>query len=170
MIILKVLIYSQLQRTREVRQRLNAEFRRTAVHRVQAVYSAQASAAPVLSRIESFRAVKSDWKQHLMPDTYAVRRFFHTPVPPTLTDAFVVDMWLISTGALHKNRFSTKTATVDDIIQALVYIQYIPQGHLIGYRPSADKQFVDSLTDGEIRTLAAEVIAYARRYGLRNGK
>ncbi|HKY05819.1 MAG TPA: rhodanese-like domain-containing protein [Blastocatellia bacterium] len=136
----------------------------------QATRSASpASATGVLPLIEKYKAPAYPRSAYLDRETYDYRRGSGRPVPATLTDVLVCDLWQRVTLDL---KLETKPGQVsDDVIRRGVNV-YLERGwqDIAGYRPWTHWNFIRRLKEPQRDALVKEITEYIKTNGVRDVK
>jgi hypothetical protein len=120
----------------------------------------------LLLLIENYKAPPIEGGSGL-PETYDYRLKNGSPVPRTLTDVFICDVWQRVRMDLKLN-ISTQKVSEDIVVRALdVYLSRRWET-IAGYRPWTHWNFVRGLSVEQRRILAKEVILYIAKYGVRD--
>lgn len=122
------------------------------------------SSKSVLSRIEKFEAAKTE----SLPETYAFRVRSGVPVPPTLTDTLVVDIFQRMAMDLSMPNPDPKTVTVEDVEKAIAVYTTKTGDDIAGFRPFTHHKFINELSEADRKTLAKEIHAYAKANGVKD--
>jgi hypothetical protein len=126
-----------------------------------------AYAGQVLSLIEKYKAPPYPRDQYLDRETYEYRISSHRPVPETLTDVFICDVWQRVDMEL-KSKVSPQDVSEDIIKQALnVYLEKKYED-IAGYRPWTHWNFIRGLKQSQRDVLAQEVTDYIKKNGVRD--
>lgn len=126
-----------------------------------------ASEHKVLPLIEKYKAPPYPRTQYLDRETYDYRISSHRPVPGTLTDVFICDLWQRVDMDL-KSRISPQEVSEDVIKQTLnVYLQKKYED-IAGYRPWTHWNFIRSLKPSQRDALVVEITDYIRKNGVRD--
>src|SRR6266404_1022673 len=125
------------------------------------------SAGQVLSLIEKYKAPRFPATTYLDRETYDYRISSHRPVPETLTDVFICDVWQRIDMDL-KSKVSPQDVSEDLIKQALNV--YLEKNHddIAGYRPWTHWNFMRSLKQSQRDVLVREVTDYIKKNGVRD--
>lgn len=125
------------------------------------------SASQVLSLIEKYKAPRYPSNAYLDRETYDYRISSHRPVPDTLTDVFICDVWQRVDMDL-KSKISPQEVSEDIIKQALnVYLEKRYED-IAGYRPWTHWNFIRSLKQSQRDVLVREVTDYIKKNGVRD--
>jgi hypothetical protein len=103
-------------------------------------------------------------------ETYDYRLSHSKPVPPTLVDTFIEDVWQRLTMDLKLSDVTPKTVTPTQIESALAIYLSRASTQIAGFRPGTHALFVRSLTPAERVRLVSEIIEYARMHGVSDTK
>ena len=126
-----------------------------------------ASAVQVLPLIEKYKAPRFPATTYLDRETYDYRIGSHRPVPETLTDVFICDVWQRVDMDL-KSKVSPQDVSEDIIKQALnVYLERKYED-IAGYRPWTHWNFIRSLKQSQREALAREITDYMKKNGVRD--
>ena len=134
---------------------------------------AQKSSAPaatqtaILPRIEKYKAPPYPKSAFLDRETYDYRKASKEPVPPTLTDAFICDIWQRLTLDL-KLKVKPEDASEALVKQAMQIYLDRRADDIAGYRPWTHWHFIRQLTAPQRETLAQEVVAYIKQNGVKD--
>jgi len=131
--------------------------------------SAQSPAQPtaVLPRIEKYKAPPYPKSGFLDRETYDYRRASKEPVPPTLTDVLICDIWQRLTLDL-KMKIKAEDVSEALIKQAMQIYLDRRADDIAGYRPWTHWNFIRRLTAPQRETLAQEVVAYIKQNGVKD--
>lgn len=125
------------------------------------------SSSKVLPLIEKYKAPPYPKDQYLDRETYDYRIGSHRPVPDTLTDVFICDVWQRVDMDL-KSKITPEEVYEGIIKQALdVYLQKKYED-IAGYRPWTHWNFIRSRTQSQRDTLVTEITDYIKRNGVRD--
>ncbi len=126
-----------------------------------------APSTPVLPLIEKYKAPPYPKSQFLTAETYEYRISYKRPVPPTLTDVFICDIWQRVT--LDMKLTITPQEISEDIANQAIRI-YLTKNwsDIAGYRPWTHWNFIRTLKVGQRTALAKEVVAYIGENGVRD--
>ena len=134
----------------------------------QSTPAAQSPAtAPVLPRIEKYKAPPYPKSAYLQGETYDYRIKTGSPLPPTLTDILICDVWQRVTMDL-KLTISPKEVSETVIKQALEVYLHRDWNDIAGYRPWTHSHFIRGLKDAQRDLLAKEIVAYINEKGVRD--
>lgn len=123
--------------------------------------------APVLPLIETYKAPPYPKTSFLEGETYYYRKKSGEPLPPTLTDTLICDVWQRVTKDL-KLTIAPKEASEEIIQKALgVYLQR-KWDDIAGYRPWTHWNFIRGLKEPQRNALAKEIVAYINQKGVRD--
>lgn len=126
-----------------------------------------ASEGKVLPLIEKYKAPSYPRTQYLDRETYDYRISSHRPVPETLTDVFICDVWQRVEMDL-KLKISPQEVSEDVIKQSFdIYLQKKYED-IAGYRPWTHWNFIRSLKPSQRGALVVEVTEYIRKNGVRD--
>jgi hypothetical protein len=126
-----------------------------------------ASAHHVLPLIEKYKAPPYPRTLYLDRETYDYRVSSHRPVPETLIDVFICDVWQRVTMEL-KSQISQQEVSEEIIGQAInVYVEK-RSDDIAGYRPWTHWNFIRSLKQSQRDALAKEITDYIRKNGIRD--
>ena len=126
-----------------------------------------ASAGRVLLLIEKYKAPAYPRTSYLDRETYDYRVSSHRPVPETLTDVFICDVWQRVDMDL-KSKIRPEEVSEEIIRQALsVYLQKKYED-IAGYRPWTHWNFIRSLKESQRDALVREITDYIRKNGVRD--
>ena len=132
---------------------------------VQALQSA--ATAQVLPLIETYKAPPYPKTSFLEGETYYYRKKNGEPLPPTLTDTLICDVWQRVTMDL-KMTIAPKAASESIILSAFdVYLRR-KWDDIAGYRPWTHWNFIRGLKEPQRNTLAKEIVAYIKQNGVRD--
>jgi hypothetical protein len=117
--------------------------------------------------IEKYKAPPYPRDQYLDRETYDYRISSRRPVPATLTDVFICDVWQRVDMDL-KSKVSPQDVSEDLIKQALNV--YLEKNHedIAGYRPWTHWNFIRSLKQAQRDLLVREVTDYIKKNGVRD--
>ena len=128
---------------------------------------APAQTTGVLPRIEKYKAPPYPKSGFLDRETYDYRRASKEPVPPTLTDTFICDIWQRLTLDL-KLKVKAEDASEALIKQAMQIYLDRRADDIAGYRPWTHWNFIRRLTAPQRDMLAQEVVAYIKQNGVKD--
>ncbi len=128
---------------------------------------APASSTEILPRLEKYKAPPYPKSAYLDRETYDYRNLSIKPVPATLTDVFICDIWQRLTVDL-KLTLRPEQVTEEQINQALGIYLTRKADDIAGYRPWTHWNFIRSLKDPERTRLARATVAYIKRHGVRD--
>ena len=123
--------------------------------------------APVLPRIEKYKAPRYPPSGGIDRETYDYRLLYNKPRPPTLTDVLVCDVWQRVTMDL-KLKITPKEVTEEAIKQALNVYLTRRWEDIAGYRPWTHWNLVRSLKPPQRERLAKEIVEYIGKTGVRD--
>jgi hypothetical protein len=126
-----------------------------------------ASSTVVLPLIEKYKAPAYPRSTYLDRETYDYRRSYGRPVPATLTDVLVCDVWQRITLDL---KLEVKPEQVsEDVIRHGVNI-YLERGwsDIAGYRPWTHWNFIRRLKEPQRLALVKEITEYIKANGVRD--
>ncbi len=145
---------------------------------------AGAGAGSVLRLIETYNAppfprdptpAKQEPAEFFLPpfevtkETYDYRKEYGKTVPPTLTDAFIVDLWQRITKDLAIPEITVSGISEDQVTWAMnIYLQR-DWRKIAGYRPWTHWNFIRSLDRQQRDRLAKDVAAYLHEQGIKEG-
>jgi hypothetical protein len=123
----------------------------------------------VLSLIEKYKAPPYPQSSFLDRETYDYRISNRRPVPATLTDVFICDIWQRITLDLKLTLDPDDTS--DEVVkQALgIYLER-DWSNIAGYRPWTHWNFIRRLKESQRDLLAGEIAEYIRKKGVRDVK
>ncbi len=122
----------------------------------------------VLRLIEKYKAPPYPRSMFLNKETYGYRRASGAPVPPTLTDTFICDIWQRITVDLKVEGIDPRKVEAGQVMQALNIYLTKNWDDIAGYRPWTHWNFVRKLTSVQRRTLAEEVVQYMSVNGVKD--
>lgn len=134
------------------------------------VFSASAGCHPasVLRSIESYTPPPYPASQYLDRETYDYRLRHGTPVPATLADTLVNDVWQRMQMDIDLKGAALLPVTSDNVRKAIrVYLDRA-WTRIAGLRPWTHWHFIRDLTVDERSRLADEIAAYTNRHGVRD--
>lgn len=121
----------------------------------------------ILPLIERYKAPPHPKSLYIDRETYDYRIGSHRPVPPTLTDVFVCDVWQRITMEL-KLTIPPEEVSEEIVTRALgVYLEKDAQD-IAGYRPWTHWNFIRKLKQPQREVLAKELVAYIKKNGVRD--
>lgn len=124
----------------------------------------QTTSYPILTTITKFKA--PPYPDPHERETYDYRIKYKKPIPPTLLDVMVCDVWAQFENPLNI-KVEPKTATPANIKQSLnVYLTH-KWDDIIGYRPWTHQQFIRGLKPAQRDQLAKEIVDYAAKNGVK---
>ena len=121
-----------------------------------------AESRSVLQTIETYKAPSSPDKE-----TYDYRKLGGKPNPPTLTDAFIVDLWQRMSMDLKLQGITKNRVSEENVKQALNIYMERDWEKIAGYRPWTHWNFVRSLSPQDREALAKEVVRYMASNGVK---
>lgn len=125
------------------------------------------SVGQVLPLIEKYKAPPYPRDQYLDRETYDYRISSHRPVPATLTDVFICDVWQRVDMDL-KSKIGPQEVSEDIIKQAMnVYLEKRYED-IAGYRPWTHWNFIRGLKQSQRDVLAREITDYIKKNGVRD--
>lgn len=141
----------------------------SAMHALAQKSSAQSPAqtTAVLPRIEKYKAPPYPKSAFLDRETYDYRLASKAPVPATLTDVFICDIWQRLTLDL-KLKVKAEDASEALIKQAMQIYLERRADDIAGYRPWTHWHFIRHLTPPQRDLLAQEVVAYIKQNGVKD--
>jgi hypothetical protein len=125
------------------------------------------AAAPVLPRIEKYKAPPYPKSGFLDRETYGYRLQSKRPVPPTLTDVLICDVWQRVTMDL-KLKSEPQDVSQEVIKQALNVYLTRRWDDIAGYRPWTHWNFIRGLTEPQREALVKEIVEYIGKNGVRD--
>jgi len=126
-----------------------------------------ASSYPVLRRIEKYKAPPYPRSGFLDRETYGFRRKTGEPVPATLTDVLICDVWQRVTMDL-KLSLDPSAVSEETINQAMQVYLSRRWEDIAGYRPWTHWNFIRGLRPAQRERLAKEIVDYIRKNGIRD--
>jgi len=122
----------------------------------------------ILSAIETYKAPDFPELEFVDRETYDYRTSTNYPVPPTLTDTFVCDIWLLVPRNFKMN--DSIPSSIDEKIILNVFDIYTNKKwtKIPGFRPWTHWNFIHTLNDSQKKTLAVEVADYIKKNGVSN--
>ena len=125
---------------------------------------------PVLPRIEAYQAPPIPAGQNYDKENYDYRKITGVKNPPTLTDTLICDLWK----RMDKD-LNFKDITVDRItesnVRSAIDMYVVKDYRLIsGYRSWTHTNFLKGLSKAERSRLTTEVLAYIKKYGVREAQ
>ncbi|HJQ22987.1 MAG TPA: hypothetical protein VKA60_03655 [Blastocatellia bacterium] len=123
--------------------------------------------AQVLPLIEKYKAPPYRASGFLDRETYDYRVQYHNPVPATLTDVLICDVWQRVTMDL-KLKVTPKEVSEETIKQALNVYLTKRWDDIAGYRPWTHWNFVRGLKPPQRDQLAKEIVEYIGKHGVRD--
>lgn len=124
---------------------------------------------PVLSRIDTYKAPPYPKNASADREPYDYRIRDRKPVPATLPDVLVCDIWQRIIKDLKLN-VSSKEVSAEMIHQAFIIYLSRPWTDMTGYRPWTHYNFIRGLSDAEREALAKEITEYIEKNGVRDVK
>lgn len=124
---------------------------------------------PILPRIEKYKAPPYPKSVYLSGETYDYRIKSRSPLPPTLTDIFVCDIWQRVTMDL-KLKITPEQVSEEVIKQAFDVYLTRKWDDIAGYRPWTYWNFIRSLKEPQRDSLAKELVEYISKNGVRDVK
>lgn len=106
---------------------------------------------------------------YLVGETYYYRRKSGEPLPPTLTDTLVCDIWQRVTMDL-KLKTPPEQVSEDIIKQAMNVYLTRKWDDIAGYRPWTHWNFIRQLKEPQRDSLAKELVEYIGKNGIRDVK
>jgi len=123
----------------------------------------------VLSLIEKYTAPPRPKSVSRDRESYDERRLSGGPVPATLADVLVCDIWQRVTKDLGLSP-NPKEVSQETIKQAMNIYLTKPWANISGYRPWTHWNFIHGLNESERETLARDVARYIAKNGVRDVK
>jgi hypothetical protein len=123
--------------------------------------------AQELIKIETYKCDPYPKSQYIDKETYDYRTADGTAVPPTLTDVLICDLWQRIDFDL-KIKVTREEVTEEIISATMVIYLYRDWSNIAGYRPWTHSNFIKSLTVDQRKTLAAEVVSYIKKNGVKD--
>lgn len=121
----------------------------------------------VLPLIEKYKAPRYPKTVYLDRETYDYRVSSNRPVPATLTDVFICDIWQRVDMDL-KSKTAPENVSEDLIKQAVdVYLEKNYED-IAGYRPWTHWNFIRSLRRSQRDALVREITEYIKANGVRD--
>jgi hypothetical protein len=128
-----------------------------------------ASPQKILPLIEKYKAPPYPRSLYLAGETYDYRIKSKSPLPATLTDIFVCDIWQRVTMDL-KLTIPPEQVSEDVIRQAMSIYLTRKWDDIAGYRPWTHANFIKSLKAPQRDSLAKELVDYIGKNGVRDVK
>ncbi|HKQ06982.1 MAG TPA: hypothetical protein VJ464_17765 [Blastocatellia bacterium] len=124
---------------------------------------------PVLSRIGTYKAPPYPKNAYTDRETYDYRIHYKAPVPATLPDVLVCDIWQRITQDLKLNVSpkDVSEATISEAMNIYLKRDWRP---IAGYRPWTHWNFIRGLDAAEREALAKEITEYIEKNGVRDVK
>lgn len=126
-----------------------------------------ASAYRVLPLIEKYKAPRYPTTLYLEGETYDYRIKSGRPLPPTLTDILICDVWQRVTMDL-KLKVTPKEVSEGNIKQAMNVYLVRRWDDIAGYRPWTHWNFIRGLKEPQRDTLAKEIADYISKNGVKD--
>jgi hypothetical protein len=126
-----------------------------------------ASSYRVLSLIEKYKAPPYPASGYLDRETYGYRIKSGRPVPATLTDVLICDVWQRVTMDL-KLKLNPKEVSEETIKQAMSVYLTRRWDDIAGYRPWTHWNFIRGLKEPQRNQLAKEIADYIEKNGIRD--
>ena len=125
-----------------------------------------ASSQDILSRIKTYTPppYPSDYPK----ETYDYRIDSNEPVPPTLTDTYICDMWQRIPMDLKITDITPSQVSEENILNAFNIYLTRDWSNIAGYRPWAHWNFIRSLNDSERLKLAKQTVDYMKINGVKD--
>jgi hypothetical protein len=123
----------------------------------------------ILPLIEKYKAPPYPKSLYLSGETYDYRLKSREPLPPTLTDIFVCDIWQRVTMDL-KLTISPEQVSEEIIKQAMNVYLTRKWDDIAGYRPWTHWNFIRRLKEPQRDSLAREFVEYISKNGVRDVK
>lgn len=125
---------------------------------------------PVLSRIEKYKAPAFPRSGGMIDrETYDYRIRSREPVPATLTDVLVCDIWQRMTMDLKLSP-NPKAVSEETVRRAMNVYLTKRWNDIAGYRPWTHSNFIRGLNESERQALAKDVARYIAENGVRDVK
>jgi hypothetical protein len=124
---------------------------------------------PILPLIEKYKAPPYPKSAFLDRETYDYRIRHRRPVPATLTDVFICDIWQRVTLNLNL-RLEPSEITEEVVKQALAIYMERNWNDIAGYRPWTHWNFIRRLKEPQRDSLAREIAEYIKKNGVRDVK
>ena len=122
----------------------------------------------ILHKIETYKAPPYPNSGFISKETYDYRIESNTPVPPTLTDAFICDIWQRIKMDLKKTDLNPFKVDEETVMKAFDVYLKTGWSDIAGYRPWTLWNFIRGLSDEERKKLAGEVVAYMSVNGVKD--
>lgn len=122
----------------------------------------------VLRLIEKYKAPPYPASTYVQKETYDYRRASGAPVPLTLTDTFICDIWQRMTLDLKLEGITENRVEAEQVRQALDVYLNKNWNDIAGYRPWTHWNFVRKLGAPQRRELVKEVVHYMSVNGVRD--
>lgn len=124
-------------------------------------------ATGILPLIEKYKAPPHPKSTYIDRETYDYRIQSHRPVPPSLTDVFVCDIWQRVTMELKLT--ITPREVSEGVVKKAMNV-YMEKGwsDIAGYRPWTHWNFIRKLKGPQRDELAREITAYISKNGVRD--
>ena len=119
----------------------------------------------ILKRIENYKAPAYPGGGK---ETYEYRIESQTPNPPTLTDAFMCDMYQRITMDLKITSITPSQVSEENILNAFDIYLNRDWVDIAGYRPWTYYNFIRNLNDSERLKLAKQTVAYMKKNGVKD--
>lgn len=126
-----------------------------------------ATLPPVLPRIEKYKAPPYPKSGFLDRETYGYRLQSKRPVPPTLTDVLICDVWQRVVMDL-KMKVEPKGVSEETIKQAMNIYLTRRWDDIAGYRPWTHWNFIRGLKEPQRDQLAKEIVDYITKNGVKD--
>lgn len=125
------------------------------------------SSDPVLPLIEKYKAPPYPKSAYVTHETYDFRIKSRRPVPPTLTDVFVCDVWQRITLDLKS---PIKPQEVSEALVKQAFSIYADRHwqDIAGYRPWTHWNFIRGLKEPQRNTLVTELVVYIKTKGIKD--
>jgi len=124
------------------------------------------SSEDILKRIATY--TPPPYPDGYLKETYDYRLESKEPVPPTLTDTYICDMWQRINMDLKITGITPAQVSQENILDAFNVYMTRNWENIAGYRPWAHWNFIRSLNDSERLKLAQQTVDYMKMNGVKD--
>ena len=124
----------------------------------------------ILVQIETYAAPPYPKSEYINKETYDYRIKSNNPVPPTLTDVFICDIWkrmVVDLDIIGLSFFNVKE---EKILKALRIYKEKSYNNIAGYRPYTHSYFINSLNESELKILSRNIAEYIHKNGVKESE
>ena len=121
-----------------------------------------------LLRVEYYKAPPPPMMKFAYKETYDNRLDHDDPIPPTLVDTFIADLYERMVMDLKISSKRRCNISQDKIIRSLSVYMDRNWSQIGGYRPWTHWNFIRSLNEAERKILSGEILEYMLREGIKD--